>query len=146
MINLQRLAAKRVANLWPCNILLYLNVILLSWSVKECIIVMLSILLFTSELEYKMKITQGALICLVFILAGCGGDKVIETKEFLYQPELLKKTRQFCMENPGQRRDLQNCVNSNQAMSWKIEVLGKCYKGNEADKACIDKFLAKVGK
>jgi hypothetical protein len=92
---------------------------------------------------YRLIITAAS----VFLLAACSQEKTTTVGEYLHNPALLKESRAFCMANPGERSKLPNCVNSNQALAYKIESsrLAQCFKNNSVDHGCIDEFLKKIG-
>ena len=96
----------------------------------------------------------------VLLLSACTKEKTHTVREFLHDPELLKKTMAFCRENPGERIALPNCVNVISAYDTKGVMLsgskwrrcfksGSEFKGDEkdiVDHDCIDAYLAKRDK
>jgi hypothetical protein len=93
---------------------------------------------------YRLLVAAAALS----LLAACGQGKTTTVGEFLHTPVLLQDARVFCMASPGERSQLPNCVNSNQALAYQMESsrLARCYTNNSIDHACIDEFLEKVSK
>ena len=55
-----------------------------------------------------------SLLCLV-LLAACTSEKVYTVAEFKADPALLKKISADCMNDPGRKMLLPNCINANQA-------------------------------
>lgn len=82
----------------------------------------------------------------VLFMSACSKEDSIPVSEFLKNRDLLTKTRGFCMENPAERKNLPNCINSNTAggMTSGLASAG-CFKDGAVIPSCVDEFIKKRG-
>ncbi len=98
----------------------------------------------------KIKVFSISAVTLISLaISGCQetgpaatNGKVFSIPEFLHAPEVMEATYKWCKENPGERKELPNCVNARYARlkQQNPDYLWKCYK-NGIDHACIDEIL-----
>jgi hypothetical protein len=84
--------------------------------------------------------TSVSIVAVAFLLSGCiksAEEKTHTVSEYLHDGDLYEKTRLWCINNPGERWMLPNCLNVGQAGGIKSN--SSCFSKNQIDHDCLDK-------